>query len=68
MTTDERITRLERAVAQLFRGVDWSRQRGGRGDGALREICGEQDAATGAEARERRERALEAELADLRAA
>lgn len=73
MTTDERDRldqlereneRLKRALAQLTRGVDWSRQRGGRDARELRAICREDDAAAEAETRDQRRRALQAEFAD----
>lgn len=43
-TDSDRLDRLERALAQLAAGVDWSVQRGGRDNRALRDICAEQDA------------------------
>jgi hypothetical protein len=68
MTTDERLARLERALAQLASGLDWSYQRGGRSRAELNEICAELQAATDAEALKLRQAALETELASLRAA
>lgn len=68
MTDWQRIDRLERAIAQLDGGTDWSslRARAGRSD--LNEIVGEVHAALDREALERRQAALERELAGLQGA
>jgi hypothetical protein len=64
-TDSDRIDRLERALAQLAAGVDWSTQRGGRDSRAFRDICSEQDAIAAARTRDQRRDALRAELAGL---
>jgi hypothetical protein len=64
----KRIERLERALAQLASGVDWSGYRSPQGRPDLNEICGEVQAAIDGEALKQRAAALELELADLKGA
>ena len=65
MTTDERIDRLERAIAELAAGVDWSSMRARFRPDALREIQAERHAAEDARELDQRQAALRAELAAL---
>jgi predicted subunit of tRNA(5-methylaminomethyl-2-thiouridylate) methyltransferase len=64
MTTSERIDRLERALAELAAGANWT-PLAGHGRKVLDEICNEFYAVRAAEVSERRRRELEAELAGL---
>jgi hypothetical protein len=61
---DDRVDRLERVVAELADGWEWTPLRG-HGRNATNEFLEEVHLARAAEASERRRRALEAELAGL---